>query len=559
MDNFVLELFYELVNKHTSQHIRLPEGAYDMLGTIHGIYDESVVGTALEQKPESPGTKKKKWFMPKKKSAELPGLEGGATTIPDLIAPTSIDTHSPHFLLVDGVYHTYLYIAGYGYATVVGKGWLTPLIEAGEGVSVSFQLRKQPREKILSSISQTTMINRSRMRDVGDTRSDFEELGDAINAGLYLKEGINREGEDLYFMYTLIEVVADDLETLEQRAAAVETLCVASDMLAKRCEFKNEQAFLSFLPGLGLDPDIERKSRRNALTTGVAGAFPFASYELSDSGGIFLGLNLYNRSPVLIDFYDDYKYTNGNFAVFGSTGAGKSTILQSIGKRVREQGRKVICIVPEKGHEYRPLCESLGGQFIKLGPASPDCIGLMEIRRFREDPYSSRSSGDRRESLLAEKVSWLSVWYSLQKKNLSEEDRAYPDTDGLLDHIQGAYSASIEAADLYAAIDAVTSLASADKDSSGRGEIMFGEHEMVVSTETSGGKASVPVKALVLSPSPYPFYYDFKQLMRYLKQLRGRITLEFDQNGLLAIRPGGTRYLQSPMRAPKQAVDGKAA
>jgi len=53
VDNFVLELFYELVNKHTSQHIRLPEGAYDMLGTIHGIYDESVVGTALEQKPEN--------------------------------------------------------------------------------------------------------------------------------------------------------------------------------------------------------------------------------------------------------------------------------------------------------------------------------------------------------------------------------------------------------------------------------------------------------------------------------------------------------------------------
>ena len=138
-------------------------------------------------------------------------------------------------------------------------------------------------------------------------------------------------------------------------------------------------------------------------------------------------------------------------------------------------------------------------------------------------------------------------------------DGSYPDTDGLLDRIQGAYSASIEAAELYAAVDTVTSLASADKDSSGRGEIMFGEHEMVVSAETSDGRASVPVKALILSPSPYPFYYDFKQLMRYLKQLRGRITLEFDQNGLLAIRPGETRYLQSPMRAPKQAAGGKAA
>lgn len=132
-------------------------------------------------------------------------------------------------------------------------------------------------------------------------------------------------------------------------------------------------------------------------------------------------------------------------------------------------------------------------------------------------------------------------------------DGSYPDTDGLLDRIQGAYSASIEAAELYAAVDAVTSLASADKDSSGRGEIMFGEHEMVVSAETSDGRASVPVKALILSPSPYPFYYDFKQLMRYLKQLRGRITLEFDQNGLLAIRPGETRYT-APRRDRKSAL-----
>ena len=38
-----------------------------------------------------------------------------------------------------------------------------------------------------------------------------------------------------------------DPETLERRVNAVETLCVASDMLAKRCEFKHEQAFLSWL------------------------------------------------------------------------------------------------------------------------------------------------------------------------------------------------------------------------------------------------------------------------------------------------------------------------
>ncbi|MGM9308314.1 VirB4 family type IV secretion system protein [Flavonifractor plautii] len=426
-DNFILELFYKLINKHTSQHLRLPDGVFDMLGMVHGVYDEEALKALDTAAAESAGKKKRKWFS-RKEASPLSRLEAGATTIPDLIAPPDIDTHHPNYLLIDGVCHAYLYISGYGYSTVVGKGWLTPLIEAGEGVSLSFYLVKQPREKTVNAIGQTTMINRSRMRDVGDTRQDFEELGDAIGAGLYLKEGMNREGQDFYYMHTLIEVIADDPDTLEQRVTAVETLCVASDMLAKRCEYKHEAAFLSFLPLLISDPDIERKSRRNALTSGVAASFPFASFELSDQKGIFLGLNLYNRSPVFIDLYDDYKYTNGNFAAFGNSGAGKSTLLQSIGKRLREQQRKVIYIVPEKGHEYRPLCEAVGGQFIKLGPSSPDCIGLMDIRRLKASPYAAQNGGtQRRESLLAEKVSWLSVWYSLQKRNLSEEGMNYID------------------------------------------------------------------------------------------------------------------------------------
>lgn len=426
-DNFILELFYKIINKHTSQHIRLPDGVFDMLGMVHGVYDEDTL-KALETEAAAPsGKKKRKLFSRNKTISPLSRLEAGATTIPDLIAPPDIDTHHADYLLLDGVYHAYLYISGYGYSTVVGKGWLTSLIEAGEGVSLSFRLVKQPREKTVNAIGQTTMINRSRMRDVGDTRQDFEELGDAIGAGLYLKEGMNREGQDFYYMHTLIEVIADDPDILEQRMTAVETLCVASDMLAKRCEYKHEQAFLSFLPLLISDPDIERKSRRNALTSGVAASFPFASYELSDQKGIFLGLNLYNRSPVFLDFYDDYKYTNGNFAGFGNTGAGKSVLLQCIGKRVREQQRKVIYIVPEKGHEYIPLCEALGGQYIKLGPSSDDSIGLMDIRRFRDDPYNARTKGLRHDSLMAEKVSWLTGWYSLNKKNLTEEDRAYID------------------------------------------------------------------------------------------------------------------------------------
>ena len=360
---------------------------------------------------------------------DLTELETGSTTILDILSPTAVNTKSRDCIIVDGVYHAYLYVAGYGYATTVGSCWLSPLVEAGEGVSLSFTCKRQSKDKILSKIAQTTMVNRSRMRDVGDTRQDYEELDSAISSGLYLKDAMNRQGEDFYYMHTLIEVTAEDPETLEQRVTAVEKLCVSVDMIARRCDYKNEQAFLSALPLLSLDADIERKSRRNALTSGVAAAFPFASYELSDRNGVFLGLNLYNRSPVFLDPYDDYKYTNGNCWIGGSSGAGKTFTLQCLGGRLRQQGRRVIFIVPKKGHEFRPLCELLGGLYLKMSPSSRDCPNIMAIRRRSLDTYSGlRDLAVRDDSVLADKISRLIIWYSLQKRDLSDEDKNHLDS-----------------------------------------------------------------------------------------------------------------------------------
>ncbi len=173
----------------------------------------------------------------------------------------------------------------------MGNGWLNPLVEAGEGINLSFTIERQAKDKILPKISQTTMINRSRMRDVGDTRSDYEELDSAISAGLYLKDGMNRCNEDFYYMHTILEVSADSLELLEQRAAAVQNLCVSQDFFCKRADYKHGECFLSALPLLGIDADIERKTRRNALTSSVAAAFPFSSFEVCDRTGILLGIN----------------------------------------------------------------------------------------------------------------------------------------------------------------------------------------------------------------------------------------------------------------------------
>ena len=376
----------------------------------------------------------KKWyqklpFASKGNDLDISGIDSGSTTILDILSPTSVDLNSRDYIIVDGVFHAYLYITGYGYTTTVGSGWLSRLVEAGEGVNLNFIIKRQPKDKMLSKIAQTTMINRSRMRDVGDTRQDYEELDSAISSGLYLKDNMNRNGEDFYYMHTIIEVTADDTDTLQQRVTSVEVLCTSVDMIARRLDFGHEQGFLSSLPLLYLDENLERKSRRNALTAGVAAAFPFASYELGDRKGIFLGLNMYNKSPCFLDFYNDYKYTNGNMAICGSSGAGKSFTLQSIGGRLRQQGRNVIYIIPKKGHEFRPMCEQIGGQFIRLSPSSKDCINIMDIRRTSLDAFADvKELSARDDSVLSDKIAKLIIFYSLLKRNLTDEDKNHLDS-----------------------------------------------------------------------------------------------------------------------------------
>ena len=74
------------------------------------------------------------------------------------------------------------------------------------------------------------MINRSRLRDIEDTRADYEELDDAIYSGMYIKDRLNRDGEDFFYMHTLIEVTALDETTLNKRIKQVQNLCVSMDM-----------------------------------------------------------------------------------------------------------------------------------------------------------------------------------------------------------------------------------------------------------------------------------------------------------------------------------------
>lgn len=356
------------------------------------------------------------------KTQEIPESWTGQTTVLDVLAPSSVDTGSRDYIVVDGIYHAYLYVAGYGYQTKNEAAWLSWLVEAGDNIGITFTFRRMPRDKILNRISQKTMLNRSRMRDVGDTRQDFEEIDSAISSGFYLKEGMNRGNQDFYYMTTIIEITADNEEDLELRVSDVLTLCTSLSMVCKRADYKHEQCFLSSLPILTIDPDIERKARRNVLTDSLAAAFPFSSFEIYDPNGIFLGLNKYNNSVAILDIFDSDKYSNANGCILGMSGAGKTFLMQSMALRMRMQGTQVFILAPIKGHEFADACYSVGGKYIRIAPSSQDCINIMEIRKTSLSTDYEIKGDTRDDSILAEKLQKLMIFFSLVKNDITQNE-----------------------------------------------------------------------------------------------------------------------------------------
>jgi hypothetical protein len=378
--------------------------------------------------PDSDATRDVFHQILNKRTSRYLTLEEPTTgSVPYRLAPGSVDTTHKGYIEVDGIYHSTLYVAGYGYPTKVFAGWLGFLVEAGEGISLSFHLQRQRKDKAISKISKTTMISRSRMRDVGDTRADYEELESAIFSGMYLKDGMNRSMQDLYYMNTLIEVSAESVELLERRIESVKVLCTANNYIVKRADYRHEQGFLSCLPTLSLDPDLFRKSRRNILTDSLAAAFPFCSFELYDPDGILLGQNLYNASVAMLDIFDSSKYSNANMCVMGTSGAGKTYLLQLLAMRHRCQGTQVFIIAPLKGHEFRPACDAIGGRYIKLSPASQECVNVMEVRQRDVASNGGCDRKTRKDSLLASKIQKLHIFFTLIKPNITYEERHFLD------------------------------------------------------------------------------------------------------------------------------------
>ena len=357
-----------------------------------------------------------------RKTLEEDSFHGGIIPSAEFFAPQSIDFTHGSYVCIDGLYYTYLLVPSDGYRTQVPAGWLSLLVNAGDGIDLDMFLSRQPKEQIIQKVGQQLRINRSRIKDASDTNTDFDDIDSAIRSGYYLKEGL-AGSEDFYYMNLLVTVTAPTVEDLEWKAGEMKKLLLSQDMRADACRFRQEQAFLSSLPLVSMEKKLYERSKRNLLTGGAAGCYPFTSYEMCDDNGILLGVNKYNSSLIIVDIFNSAVYKNANMAILGTSGAGKTFTMQLMALRMRRKGIPVFIIAPLKGHEFHRACANVGGEFIQVSPASPHCINVMEIRQVDRSVSRILDGPGIQLSELAEKIQRLHVFFSLLIPDMSHEER----------------------------------------------------------------------------------------------------------------------------------------
>ena len=336
----------------------------------------------------------------------------GSINETDKISPSYINLNNPKYIEIDETYCSGIIISNYNreYEELILKN----LINSNLNINISIFYEKKDTNKIIKELTYHIGNINIEINEKSKNRQDIDLAAFSYNDAKYIRRQMQVESEEFYFLYIYINVFEKTIDNLEKQINKLENILQVSGLQNKKAYFRQEQTFLSCLPFMENNIDIQNVSKRNVLTSGLVSTYPFISSSVFDKEGIYIGTNIYNNSLIFIDRYNSEKYKNANICIFGTSGAGKSFFTKLLILRSRLLGIKQFIIDPER--EYTNICEKLKGTLLKIGPTSNNFINIMDIRK--------DSIEDDNKGYLATKISRLIGFFNLIFGEINEEEKA---------------------------------------------------------------------------------------------------------------------------------------
>jgi len=321
---------------------------------------------------------------PKKKDGDLSSktallesekiYQKGLATIKDIIAPAAFKITSDHIELNRKLASTFFV---YAYPRYLQTNWFSPIVNLDVTFDIAMFIHPQGTAEILKNLLKVVTQVQSQIsmnEEKGMVRDPMLETAyqDVENLRDDLQQGVEH-----FFQFGLyITVYGDTKEELRRIETQLEAILEAKLVYLKSATMQMEAGFNSTLP-LGSDKLV---IGNNMNTSPLSTTFPFVSSDLTSNQGILYGINRHNNSLVL---FDRFSMENANMVIFAKSGAGKSYAMKLEILRSLMVGTDVIVIDPED--EYKHLCETVGGTFMRISLSSKHHINPFDLPTALED------------------------------------------------------------------------------------------------------------------------------------------------------------------------------
>jgi type IV secretory pathway VirB4 component len=298
----------------------------------------------------------------------------GLARLNDLIAPAAIQIMPKSIRVGETIAQTIFVIA---YPRFLHSNWFSPIININMPIDISMFVHPIDTSDILKTLRKSATQVESQIQIEGEkglirdpaletAKEDIDELRDKL-----------QQGTEKFFRFSLyITAYGDSEKSVTEIIKSIEAVLEAQLVYVKPAIFKSEQGFNSSLPLANDELNIGTNMNSSPLST----TFPFVSSTLSTNTGILYGINRHNNSLII---FDRFQMENANMVVFAKSGAGKSYTVKLEVLRSMMVGTDVIIIDPE--NEYRHLCDTVEGSFIKISLNSDNHLNPFDLPRITED------------------------------------------------------------------------------------------------------------------------------------------------------------------------------
>lgn len=294
----------------------------------------------------------------------------------DAIAPESIEVESGYFKLGDK-YGRALYLKDY--ASYIKDSFLTEITDMNRTLMASIDVVPIPTDEAVREVEnrllgvETNISNWTRKQNQNmnyNVMVPYDMEVQRKESREFLDDLVTRDQRMMFAVLTLVHT-ADTLEELESDTEAI--LTCARKHLCNMATLKFQQ-----LDGLAtaLPIGVRKIDALRTLTTeSLAVLMPFRVQEISDTGGMYFGVNAISKNLIL---YNKANLLNANSFVLGVPGSGKSfSTKEIIAILALSTDDDIVICDPER--EYAPLIEALGGEVIRIAAGSDHHINALDM------------------------------------------------------------------------------------------------------------------------------------------------------------------------------------